>query len=408
VSELIQSTLFFILGFLCAAFLALLVGPAVWRRAVNLTTKRIEASMPLTLNEMHAEADSVRAAAAMTIRRLEMNAKALNEKVAEQLVEINRGREELKRIADEAAEKPHRLFNGGEAKVPELHVAAQTRDEQIEALTQKLGEADGLIAKGASELEELGNMYEEVSFVSSSRQIELASAEAEIERLTTDMSRLRSQRKDADGRLEETVAENQALKEALQIERKRISDLEQSAGQMRTLETNREGPDEHHGRGPARSPSKDARAGREPTDGQGVGMAAARTSRAVPQAAIPDGSNTPRSQGNAPQDDMFAELAAKRDRLERQLVAFAQEHRKSRDGDGVSNGAAEEAALREQLQLLAAEIVSLTAAAEGAGSPIHKALADPSGQHSAPGVRDGALTSLADRVRALQKQVARD
>lgn len=405
---MIQSTLFFILGFLCAAFLALLVGPAVWRRAVNLTTKRIEASMPLTLNEMHAEADSVRAAAAMTIRRLEMNAKALNEKVAEQLVEINRGREELKRIADEAAEKPHRLFNGGEAKVPELHVAAQTRDDQIEALTQKLGEADGLIAKGASELEELGNMYEEVSFVSSSRQIELASAEAEIERLTTDMSRLRSQRKDADGRLEETVAENQALKEALQIERKRISDLEQSAGQMRTLETNREGPDEHHGRGPARSPSKDPRAGREPTDGQGVGMAAARTSRAVPQAAIPDGSNTPRSPGNAPQDDMFAELAAKRDRLERQLVAFAQEHRKSRDGDGVSNGAAEEAALREQLQLLAAEIVSLTAAAEGAGSPIHKALADPSGQHSAPGVPDGALTSLADRVRALQKQVARD
>ena len=76
---------------------------------------------------------------------------------------------------------------------------------------------------------------------------------------------------------------------------------------------------------------------------------------------------------------MFAELAAKRDRLERQLVAFAQEHRKSRDGDGVSNGAAEEAALREQLQLLAAEIVSLTAAAEGAGSPIHKALADAIG-----------------------------
>ena len=405
---MIQSTLFFILGFLCAAFLALLVGPAVWRRAVNLTTKRIEASMPLTLNEMHAEADSVRAAAAMTIRRLEMNAKALNEKVAEQLVEINRGREELKRIADEAAEKPHRLFNGGEAKVPELRVAAQTRDEQIEALTQKLGEADGLIAKGASELEELGNMYEEVSFVSSSRQIELASAEAEIERLTTDMSRLRSQRKDADRRLEETVAENQALKEALQIERKRISDLEQSAGQMRTLETNREGPDEHHGRGPARSPSKDARAGRGSTDGQGVGVAEARTSRAAPQAAMPDGSNTPRSPGNAPQDDMFAELAAKRDRLERQLVAFAQEHRKSRDGDGVSNGAAEEAALREQLQLLAAEIVSLTAAAEGAGSPIHKALAEPSGEHSAPGVRDGALTSLADRVRALQKQTARD
>ena len=81
---------------------------------------------------------------------------------------------------------------------------AETREQADQALTQKLVEADERIAKGASELEELGKMYEELSFVSSSRQIELASAEAEIERLSTDMSRLRSQRKDADRRLEET------------------------------------------------------------------------------------------------------------------------------------------------------------------------------------------------------------
>ena len=34
---MIQSILFFALGFLCAGFLALMVAPAVWRRAVRLT-----------------------------------------------------------------------------------------------------------------------------------------------------------------------------------------------------------------------------------------------------------------------------------------------------------------------------------------------------------------------------------
>ena len=51
---MIQLLLYFALGFLCAAFLAALVAPAVWRRAVMLTRRRIEASVPLTLDEIRA------------------------------------------------------------------------------------------------------------------------------------------------------------------------------------------------------------------------------------------------------------------------------------------------------------------------------------------------------------------
>ena len=90
---MVQSILFFALGFLCAGFLALMVAPAVWRRAVALTRKRVEASVPLTLAEIQADKDRIRAEYAMSTRRLEMSVKALREKAAEQLVEINRGRE---------------------------------------------------------------------------------------------------------------------------------------------------------------------------------------------------------------------------------------------------------------------------------------------------------------------------
>ncbi|RVD35153.1 hypothetical protein EN746_35695, partial [Mesorhizobium sp. M8A.F.Ca.ET.023.02.2.1] len=110
---MVQSVLFFALGFLCAGFLALMVAPAVWRRAVALTRRRIEASIPLTQAEIQADKDRVRAEYAMTTRRLEINVKTLREKVAEQLVEINRGREALKGLAVERAEKDHALAELG-------------------------------------------------------------------------------------------------------------------------------------------------------------------------------------------------------------------------------------------------------------------------------------------------------
>ena len=96
---MIQSILFFVLGFLCAGFLALMIAPAIWRRAVTLTRKRIEASMPLTLAEIQADKDRIRAEFAMSMRRLEMSVKSLREKSAAQIVEIGRGREEISVLA---------------------------------------------------------------------------------------------------------------------------------------------------------------------------------------------------------------------------------------------------------------------------------------------------------------------
>ncbi|RVC67675.1 hypothetical protein EN759_14540, partial [Mesorhizobium sp. M00.F.Ca.ET.038.03.1.1] len=93
---MVQSVLFFALGFLCAVFLVSLIAPAVWRRAVVLTRRRLEASLPLTQAEIQADKDRVRAEYAMTTRRLEITVKNLQEKVAEQLVEIARGHEALK------------------------------------------------------------------------------------------------------------------------------------------------------------------------------------------------------------------------------------------------------------------------------------------------------------------------
>lgn len=213
---MVQSVLFFALGFLCAGFLALMVAPAIWRRAVALTRKRIEASIPLTQAEIGADKDRIRAEFAMATRRLEMNVKALREKSTEQLIEINRGREALEGLAMERMDK-NQVLDELAAKNAALH----QREDELHRLSERLKETERKLEKRALELEKLERMYDDASFSSSSRQIELVARESELQKLASDIALLRGQRKEADRRNQEIAAESKAAREALKAERKK-------------------------------------------------------------------------------------------------------------------------------------------------------------------------------------------
>jgi chromosome segregation ATPase len=176
----IQSILFFVLGFLCAGFLALMVAPVIWRRAVVLTRKRIEASVPLSADEIQADKDRLRAEFAMSTRRLEMGIKTLKEEASVQLLEISRKREELRLLAEQLAQKDEQL-KGLEASAEGVRAEMREREEHSRQLTAKLIEAENMLEERALELEKLGRMYDEASFLSSSRQIELVARETEVD-----------------------------------------------------------------------------------------------------------------------------------------------------------------------------------------------------------------------------------
>lgn len=376
--QLIQSILLFTLGFLCAGFLALMVAPAIWRRAVVLTRKRIEASVPLTLNEIQADKDRARAEAAMAIRRLEINVKSLNEKNAIQLVELNRNREELKRLSSEHVAKDEAL-SLLDARSMELQAELRQREEQIRDLTGKLDEARARFEQREGELGKLGRMYEEASFASSNRQIQLVASESELEKLAGDISALRRQRKDTERHAQEISAENRKAQDVLKTERKRVQDLERKIERMLTTLTDREEKLE-------RREKEIARLREQVKGSQGAANDAD---------VQPDGTALP---------------SGERERLERRLMALTRENKKLRGGMAANDASTddsgehgENAALREQIHVLAAEVVNLTAALDGPDSPIHKALAAPS--LNVPSARQSGetITSLADRVRALQK-----
>ena len=91
----IENIMYFVLGLLVSGLVGLIVIPAVWRRAVRLTKKRIEAATPMTMAEFRADKDQLRAEFALSTRRLEMNVEALRRRLADQLRDVNRKKSEL-------------------------------------------------------------------------------------------------------------------------------------------------------------------------------------------------------------------------------------------------------------------------------------------------------------------------
>jgi len=381
---LVQSVLFFALGFLCAGFLALMVAPAVWRRAVALTRRRIEASIPLTQSEIQADKDSIRAEYAMTTRRLEMNVKALREKAAEQLVEINRGREALKGLAIERTDKNHAL-----AELGAKSEALRQREEELHRLSERLKETERKLEKRALELEKLEHMYDDASFSSSSRQIELVARESELQKLASDISLLRGQRKEADRRQQEIAAESRAARDALKAEKKRAAELDKKVERLLATLADREDKLDRREKELARL--------REKAKAEDGGSALRLVGK-------PDEAGQDEAKRRDDLDQVIAKLDSDRERLEARLTALARENKRLKAdlgavaSPGSANGSA---ALREQMNELAAEVVHLTAKLEGPDSPIAKALAAPQESRSGGGDR-----SLADRVRALQKAAA--
>lgn len=90
----IENIMYFALGLFAAALMALIIMPAVWKRAVRLTKRRIEAATPITMAEFRADKDQLRAEFALTTRRLEMTIDGLRKRLAEELSDYNQKRAE--------------------------------------------------------------------------------------------------------------------------------------------------------------------------------------------------------------------------------------------------------------------------------------------------------------------------
>ncbi|CAM5347758.1 hypothetical protein MAUB1S_06009 [Mycolicibacterium aubagnense] len=363
--------------------------------------------MPLTSTEITADKDRLRAEFAVTARRLEMDARTSKEMANDRFVEVNRVREELKLAVSEAARKAEAIAELETAGM-ELKAQLAQRAAEIERMSEKLAKLEAEAAKKKEEIEKLDQLYEEASFSSSNRQIELVARESEIEKLNNDISVLRAQRKEADKRHQDIMTEGKAAIDALANEKKKLADREQKFERLLSTLADRDETLERRERELARLKEEMKKKAEFPARGQG--------------AAVDDGQRhqedraamqlSPLLSGAAGGDTekAVAKLNNDRERLEARLATLVRENKKLRGAASFENGQRdggareqrEGTALREQMQDLAAEIITLTAALEGPNSEVAKALAAP--EASAGAAKDrAAIRSIAERVRALQK-----
>lgn len=229
---MIQSILIFILGFLSALFLALLLLPAIWRRAVRLTTRGIERSLPISMEEMRASRDQLRARQAVELRRIEIERDEAMRKAAGLVAESGKERRRTERYKAERANLKERATQA-DGLAASLQAELQARDTIIAQLAGKAKEAEDVLADRIDELGRLGDLYEEAALSSTARQVEVIARESEVERLKRQLAKLRSERTkilkqtEAGSPTAETAGENDVRLVDLQQENLRlISEIE--------------------------------------------------------------------------------------------------------------------------------------------------------------------------------------
>src|SRR5215475_5976761 len=95
---MIEAIMYFGIGFLLATLVAVAFIPFVHSRAVRLTMRRLENSIPQSMAEIQADKDALRAEFAVSTRRLEITIDELKSRETNQRAELGKNRDTLNRL----------------------------------------------------------------------------------------------------------------------------------------------------------------------------------------------------------------------------------------------------------------------------------------------------------------------
>ena len=228
---MIESIMYIGIGFLVAGLLVIGVIPLVHARAVRLTMRRLEADNPLSMAEIAAEKDQLRAEFAMTMSRLEMTVEQLKAKTTNQLAEIAKNSEAIGRIKFELSEKTAALL-ALEAKENQLSDdLADTRSELADK-TAALEQAERALASTQSELTQVTASFNDSSVAAGGQRVEMAALRAQTEALKGQVESYEKEAKALWDHLNGKTAELEASKQQLAEERARADEFANRAGEV--------------------------------------------------------------------------------------------------------------------------------------------------------------------------------
>jgi chromosome segregation ATPase len=420
---MVEQIMYLAIGFLVAMLLALMIAPLVHNRAVRLTTKRLEAATPLSMAEIQADKDQLRAEFAMSTRRLELTVEQLKNKTTSQFAELGKKADGINRLKAELAEKKAAIFD--------LQTRGQTLNEQLRkaetelaAKAEALNGAEATLAENQAELARLNAALAQSTTLADTREIEVVALRTQIEELKARLGDTEKQYATTQTRLETQRGETAATGRERDEARNRVESLSQRVGeldrqllaQVKEAETlGRRVRDLEQRLTEREAENKQLRAANE---------AALRTVGELRNELDAASSKTPDvarlRKEKAALEDQLGEARDDRAKTQRELTALQQKAENSWATERMEN-----ALLRERINDIAAEVAKLAITLEGPDSPIQAMLAQPeppaagkaaNGAKPAKTAKAGkgaeaaavvAGGTLAERIRALQSHASR-
>src|ERR1700751_5586945 len=151
---MIEPIMYLAIGFLVSMLCGLMIVPLVHNRAVRLTTRRLEAATPLSMAEIQADKDQLRAEFAMSARRLEMSVDQLKNKTTSSLAELGKKADAINRMKIELGEKNATIFSF-EAREKAVKEQLRATEEEFAAKTGALRAAEQFLNQRQNELSKL-------------------------------------------------------------------------------------------------------------------------------------------------------------------------------------------------------------------------------------------------------------
>ncbi|WP_210255218.1 hypothetical protein [Ancylobacter pratisalsi] len=401
---MIETIMYAAIGFLTATLLALLTLPAVWRRAVRLTRRRIEGAIPVSLSEIQADKDEQRAEFAVETRRLELEVERHQAHSAELWTRIARQDEDL-RARQASLDEALAGLNDLQGRHDSLTLQEREVSGALAVRNRELEETRARLAATLADLTSTRHSLEETSSRENELRIEQVALMTQRDTLTGRVAELERLLAATNAHLETERSTLRATSESLSIEvagnrdlRTRLTETENELGTVSTeaaalraevsaLRLRADSLEQRTLAAEARRDAVEAEATRATAEARSAQQSAEASARQANDAA-----EMVRAE-KAMLEGALAKAREDRAELQRRLDTLIPTAMAAPDEPG------ETARLRERISDIAAEVAHLTAALEGPGSPINALLsATPADKK---GKKNGSV-SLADRIRALQ------
>ncbi len=421
---MIEPIMFVGIGVFVAGLLVIGVIPLVHARAVRLTMRRLEALTPLSMAEIQADKDQLRAEFAMSTRRLEMSVEQMKARTTNQLAEIGKKSEAVGRLKLELSDKTATLF-ALEAKEKQLNEDLESVRAELAAKSSALEETEHALAGTQAELAQASTNFQDSSLTGDSQRVELAALRAQVVLLKGQIDSFEKETKDLRERLGSKTSEVEMLSQLLAEERGKAEQLGNRVGEVdrqiivqtteaevltrrvqeltaRLDEQGRFLADREFASDRLRN---DANAAQKTEADIRTELANAETRHRAATEAI-------RAEKSLVEDQL-KQSHEERAKLQNEIATMKREAE-----NAWANERMENAVLRERINDVAAEVARLTATLEGPESPIDTILrADAGRPEMVPAASNGDGTpsiapssaeskgTLADRIRALQGRV---